>query len=112
MTHHTTADFWACYKQLPEAVQRVADANYVLLRDNPQHPSLHFKRVDKYAHLRVSQRVSFIFIVRGRRKPMALSKMSASDRGIIFECLTAAARGPFFSEADLRILFGLERSEL
>jgi len=43
---------------------------------------------------------------------MALSKMSASDRGIIFECLTAAARGPFFNDADLRILFGLDRGEL
>src|SRR5438874_143840 len=43
---------------------------------------------------------------------MALSKMSASDRGIIFECLTAAARGPFFRDADLRILFDLDRNEL
>jgi hypothetical protein len=43
---------------------------------------------------------------------MALAKMSASDRGIIFECLTAAARGPYFSDADLSILFGLDRREL
>src|SRR5262249_39935090 len=52
------------------------------------------------------------FGVRRRREAMALSKMSASDRGIIFECLTAAARGPFFNDADLRILVGLDRSEL
>ena len=43
---------------------------------------------------------------------MGLSRMSASDRRIIFECLTAAARGPFFNDADIRILFGLDRSEL
>lgn len=32
MNHHTTADFWECYGRLPEAVQRVADAKYELLR--------------------------------------------------------------------------------
>ena len=43
---------------------------------------------------------------------MALSKMSSSDRGIISECLKAAACGPFFTDAGLRILFGLDRGEL
>jgi hypothetical protein len=43
---------------------------------------------------------------------MALAKMCRSDLGIIFECLTAAARGPSFSDADLSILFGLDRCEL
>jgi len=32
MNHHTTADFWDCYGRLPAAVQRLADANYDLLR--------------------------------------------------------------------------------
>ena len=45
MIHHTTADFWACYNQLPEAVQRVADRCYELLRTDPRHPSLQCKRV-------------------------------------------------------------------
>ncbi len=43
---------------------------------------------------------------------MALAKLSASDRRIIFQCLTDAARGPFFRDADLSILFGLGRREL
>jgi hypothetical protein len=43
---------------------------------------------------------------------MSLAKMSASDRSIIFECLKAAAHGPFFNDADLRILLDVERSEL
>jgi hypothetical protein len=47
MMHHTTADFWDCYRELPADVQRVADANYKLLRANPRHPSLHFKRVGR-----------------------------------------------------------------
>jgi len=53
MTHHTTADFWACYRELPEDVQRVADTNYELLRTNSRHPSLHFKRVGRLWFVRV-----------------------------------------------------------
>ena len=39
MNHHTTADFGDCYARLPEAVQRLADANYELFQSNPRHPS-------------------------------------------------------------------------
>ena len=53
MTHHTTADFWVCYARLPEAVRRLADANYELLRADPHHPSLHFKRVGRLWSVRV-----------------------------------------------------------
>jgi hypothetical protein len=53
MNHYTTADFWECYRRLPQSVQRVADANYDLLRANPSHPSLHFKRVGRLWSVRV-----------------------------------------------------------
>lgn len=53
MNHHTTADFWECYARLPEAVRRLADANYQLLRTDPHHPSLHFKRVGRLRSVRV-----------------------------------------------------------
>jgi hypothetical protein len=53
MTHHTTADFWECYALLPEAVRRLADGNYELLRADPHHPSLHFKRVGRLWSVRV-----------------------------------------------------------
>jgi hypothetical protein len=43
---------------------------------------------------------------------MSLWKLSAHDRRVIFECLTAAAKGPFFTEEDLLILFGVTRHEL
>lgn len=39
--HYTTQRFWECYNALPEAVQRVADQNYELLKTDPSHPSLH-----------------------------------------------------------------------
>ncbi len=43
--HRTTARFWTCFARLPEAVQRVARENFELLKENPAHPSLHFKKV-------------------------------------------------------------------
>ena len=45
--HRTTPRFWNCYARLPEAVQRVARQNFELLKQNPAHPSLHFKKVGK-----------------------------------------------------------------
>ena len=47
MNLHTTADFWECDARLPEAVQRVADHHYALLRADPRDPSLHFKKVGR-----------------------------------------------------------------
>jgi hypothetical protein len=53
MTHHTTSHFWDCYAKLPEAVRRLADGNYELLRADPRHSSLHFKRVGRLWSVRV-----------------------------------------------------------
>lgn len=53
MNHHTTADFWNCYNQLPDDVRKLADANFELLRANASHPSLHFKRVGRLWSARV-----------------------------------------------------------
>jgi hypothetical protein len=40
-----TDDFVAAFRALPSAVQEQARRNYRLWRANPNHPSLHFKRV-------------------------------------------------------------------
>jgi hypothetical protein len=45
--------FWQCYKQLHVDVQRLADRSYELLRQDPQHPSLHFKKVGRFWSVRV-----------------------------------------------------------
>jgi hypothetical protein len=45
VTHRATARFWACFDRLPAEVQQVARRNFELLKVNPQHPSLHFKKV-------------------------------------------------------------------
>jgi hypothetical protein len=45
VNHYTTSAFWDCYARLPEAVRRMADRHYELLRADPWRPSLHFKRI-------------------------------------------------------------------
>jgi hypothetical protein len=37
-----------CYRNLPEGIQRLAGDSYHLLRQNPRHPSLHFKRIGRF----------------------------------------------------------------
>lgn len=46
--HRTTARFWKCFKNLPVPVQKISKKNFELLKTNPSHPSLHFKKVDKF----------------------------------------------------------------
>lgn len=50
--HRTTARFWSLFARLPEAVQAVARRNFELLKVNPSHPSLHFKKVGKLRSVR------------------------------------------------------------
>jgi len=41
----TAERFWRCYNALPPPVQQQAQKTYRLWRDNPAHPSLHFKKL-------------------------------------------------------------------
>lgn len=45
MRHFKDPDFLPLYDALPHHVQRLADKSFELLKRNPRHPSLHFKRV-------------------------------------------------------------------
>ena len=46
-------EFWRAYDVLPEQARTLADKQFELLKSNPQHPSLHFKRVGRYSSVRV-----------------------------------------------------------
>jgi len=50
--HRTTVRFWTQFDGLPEAVQTVARKNFELLKNNPSHPSLHFKKVGQLWSIR------------------------------------------------------------
>ena len=52
MNHFASPDFWTCYRALPEIIRALADKNFVLLKSDPQHPSLHFKKVGRYRSVR------------------------------------------------------------
>lgn len=45
MRHFKDPDFQPLYDALPRQVQRLADKSFVLLKADPKHPSLHFKRI-------------------------------------------------------------------
>ena len=53
MRHRATPRFWRCYNALPKDVRHLADRCYALLKDNPGHPSLHFKKVGQFWSARV-----------------------------------------------------------
>ncbi len=46
MKSRATPSFWKCYESLPRRIQQRARRAYQLWEANPNHPSLHFKRVD------------------------------------------------------------------
>jgi hypothetical protein len=54
--HHATPDFWSCYQALPAAVQVLADRTFTQLKADPFHPSLHFKKLDRFWSVRIGLR--------------------------------------------------------
>ena len=53
MRHLASPRFWALYHALPADVRDLADKNYALLKSDPRHPSLHFKRLGELWSVRV-----------------------------------------------------------
>ena len=48
MNHYAAPDFWASYELLPSAAKEAANKAFELLKADPRHPSLHFKKVGEY----------------------------------------------------------------
>jgi hypothetical protein len=51
--HFTDSNFWFCYERLPTEIQSLALKNYKLLKADPRHPSLQFKKVGEAWSVRV-----------------------------------------------------------
>ena len=45
MRHFAAPRFWRCYRKLPQDIRELADRSYTLLKTDPSHRSLHFKKV-------------------------------------------------------------------
>jgi hypothetical protein len=56
MRHFASRAFWDAYGKLSEQTRALADKNYALLKENPQHPSLQFKKVGRFWSMRVGLR--------------------------------------------------------
>ena len=65
MNHFATERFWRLYAELPAPIQQLADKNFALLKENPRHPSLHFKRVGQLRSARVGARYRALATVDG-----------------------------------------------
>lgn len=53
MRHHANPRFWRCYRGLPQEVRQLADRSYELLKSDPAHRSLNFKKVGQFWSVRV-----------------------------------------------------------
>jgi hypothetical protein len=51
--HHASAAFWSSYNALPQETRLLADKTFALLKENPRHPSLRFKKIGEYWSARV-----------------------------------------------------------
>jgi hypothetical protein len=45
MIHRASGDFWDDYRALPADIHARADKQFTLLKNDPQHPSLQFKKL-------------------------------------------------------------------
>ena len=65
MRHVASRAFWAHYRELPGAIRKTADKNFELLKADPAHPSLHFKKVGRFWSVRVSSRYRALGVASG-----------------------------------------------
>ena len=65
MNHRTSPRFWRHYRELPEAMRKLADKNFELLKADPHHPSLHFKKINQLWSVRVGAHYRELGLDRG-----------------------------------------------
>jgi len=51
--HRTTRRFWKCLWGLPRPVHKLTRKSFDLLKANPSHSSLHFRKVGKLWSIRI-----------------------------------------------------------
>ena len=55
MKHFASLEFWTLLEKLRGKLQELARQNYELLKTNPYHPSLHFKRIGRFWSVRAGR---------------------------------------------------------
>ena len=55
MRHRASRKFWRHYEDLSTEIQELADKSFDLLKENPHHPSIHFKKVGRFWSARIGR---------------------------------------------------------
>jgi hypothetical protein len=53
LKHFASPHFWECYEKLPPMIRNLADRSFEILKTDPLHPSLHFKKIGNYRSVRI-----------------------------------------------------------
>jgi hypothetical protein len=56
LKHAASREFWKLLESLPVSVQDLARKNFELLKTDPRHPSLHFKKIGRMRSVRIGLR--------------------------------------------------------
>ncbi len=67
MKHHTNPRFWRCYQGLPKEIRDLADRNHAVLKSDPAHSSLHFKKIGPLWSVRVGLHYRLVSWCKGAR---------------------------------------------
>jgi len=51
--HFASPDFWSSYLLLPDAIQKLADKNFMIMKANPRHPSVRLKKAGIFWSARI-----------------------------------------------------------
>ena len=65
MRHRANPKFWRFYEQLPAEVQKLANTGFALLKRDPHHPSLHFKKAGRFWSVRIGIHFRAVAVERG-----------------------------------------------
>jgi hypothetical protein len=70
MEHRASTDFWARYLELPSEIQARANKQFELMKVNPHHPSLQFKKIGERREREIwSARVSLKYRALAIKRP-------------------------------------------
>jgi hypothetical protein len=90
---NATLRFWAAYRELPPEIRDLAQKAYRLFRDDPRHPSLHFKKVhdrDPIYAARVTLGYRALGLWKTRRSRGSGSGRTLSTIGSLTACSSVA----------------------
>jgi hypothetical protein len=63
--HFASTRFWARYHELSDDIRALADKQFALLKENPGHPSLRFKKVGRFWSARINTGIRALAVESG-----------------------------------------------